>query len=68
MHKGGYRSSKIPREAHAPSLVLDYSKSYERVGHKLAGDRAVETGLQPRVANMAFGMYKARDISSPMEQ
>lgn len=41
---------------HALLAFLDCSKRFERVGHKLAGDRAVATGLQSRIANMVFDM------------
>lgn len=43
---------------HILLAFLDCSKSYERVGHALAGARALQSGLAARVANMAFDMYK----------
>lgn len=37
---------------------LDCSNCYERVGHTLAGARALQSGLAARVANIIFDMYK----------
>lgn len=43
---------------HTLLAFLDCSKYYEIAGHNLAGDRAINTRLQARVANMVFDMYK----------
>lgn len=45
---------------HSLLAFLDCSKCYERVGHALAGRRALRSGLAARVANMLFDMYKGR--------
>lgn len=36
--------------------LLDCSKCYERVGHVVAGSRALASGLPGRIANMIFDM------------
>lgn len=54
---------------HILLACLDCSKCYESVGHQLAGDKAVGTGLQPRVANVIFDMHNGdrRDKALPEE-
>lgn len=37
---------------------LDCSKCYERVKHALVGERALDTGLGGRLANMSFDLHK----------
>ena len=39
------------------AALLDVSKCYERVAHTLAGNRATETGCNPRVTNLVMSMY-----------
>ena len=46
-------------ERHFVAAFLDCSRCYERVAHGQAGERAVETGCNPKVVNLAMDMYGA---------
>ena len=40
------------------AALLDVSKCYERVAHRLAGRRADETGCPPMITNLVLNMYQ----------
>ncbi len=46
-------------EAAGDQAILDCSKCYERVPHRLAARRALDLGVPPRLAQMLFDMYRA---------
>lgn len=61
-------SIEVKRYLGDPSLLafLDCRKCYERVGHALAGQRALQSGLAARVANMVFDIQGGTDMSRSM--